>query len=234
MTTMTPGLPPDLFSNPIWHALHTRHLDFAIASSDACRYPADMAPFAALAAPTATALQRLATLLAPNESVWLFDEHLPPTSSIHIVETLPCLRMFLPPSVAPPCPAIECLPLTCADAPDMVALTDVAYPGFFRARTCRMGSYFGVRHHGELVAMCGERIMLPGYPELSGLCIHPDHRGHGYAVELIWHLVRKHRCDGEVSWLHVASSNLRAIDLYYRMGFLLSEEISITRVALSA
>jgi GNAT superfamily N-acetyltransferase len=66
-----------------------------------------------------------------------------------------------------------------------------------------MGSYYGVRSCGELIAMGGERLQLDGYSEISALCTHPSFRGQGFAVSLSWHLVRNHRRDGLVSWLHV-------------------------------
>ena len=59
-----------------------------------------------------------------------------------------------------------------------------------------MGSYYGVRSDGELKAMGGERLMLDGYAEISGVCTHPSHRGQGLAARLIWHLARSHRLDG--------------------------------------
>ena len=53
----------------------------------------------------------------------------------------------------------------------MVALTTLAFPSFFRSRTCEMGSYYGVRScTGELLAMGGERLQLDGYSEISALC----------------------------------------------------------------
>jgi predicted GNAT family acetyltransferase len=56
-----------------------------------------------------------------------------------------------------------------------------------------MGSYVGVRVHGRLIAMAGERLRLEEYPELSGICTHPEHRGKGLAAGLIGHLVEAHR-----------------------------------------
>jgi ribosomal protein S18 acetylase RimI-like enzyme len=76
--------------------------------------------------------------------------------------------------------------------------------------------------------------MLPDYPELSGLCVHPAHRSHGYATSLLWHLVRKHRRDGELSWMHVGEENHRAIALYRSMGFTIAEQVTIQRVTLAS
>jgi predicted GNAT family acetyltransferase len=95
----------------------------------------------------------------------------------------------------------------------MVDLTTLAFPGFFRARTCEMGNYYGIREGGQLIAMAGERMALPGSREISGVCTHPAHRGKGYAAELVVHLMREHADAGLQSFLHVSSANTPAINL---------------------
>jgi len=213
-------LPEDLFANPVWHALHTKHRHFAVCGGAACRYPADVAPFVAVSEPSIVALEALHSLLAPGEQVWIADGRFPEWPELVWETSLECLQMVLPEDVEPPSPNGEAiLPLTCADAADMVALTDLAFPGFFRVRTCEMGNYYGVRADGKLVSMSGERIMLYEYPEVSGVCTHPDHRGNGYAAALMWQVIRDHRRDGLTSWLHVSAGNTHAIELYLRMGF---------------
>jgi GNAT superfamily N-acetyltransferase len=138
--------------------------------------------------------------------------------------------MVLPEDVTPPDPVFEIVPLSCANASEMVALTDVAFPGFFRSRTCEMGSYYGIWSGDELIAMGGERLILNGYPEISGVCTHPAHRGNGFAAGLIWHLVQNHRRDGMVSWLHVSAANHHAIELYSRMGFRSVRKVTLHRI----
>ena len=224
-------LPESLFANPVWSALHTKHRHFALTAGDACRYPADVAPFAAVASPSADALLQLHSLLAPAESVWIVGESYPQPAKLAFEQTLLCLQMVLPAELVPAASTIEILPLSNDHAPEMVALTDLAFPGFFRSRTCEMGSYFGIRSNGQLIAMGGERLTLEGYPEISGICTHPDHRGKGYAESLIWHLVRNHRREGLVSWLHVSATNQRAIDLYRRMGFTEVRRVTLNLVS---
>ena len=142
--------------------------------------------------------------------------------------------MMLPEEVVPPDPATDISRLSDANAAEMVALTDLAFPGFFRKRTCAMGSYYGVRSDGELIAMGGERLMLEGYSEISGVCTHPAHRGKGLAASLIWRLVQDHRRNGIVSWLHVAAANRRARDLYLRLGFKVVRTVTLHRIGRNA
>jgi predicted GNAT family acetyltransferase len=224
-------LPESLFANPVWHALHTKHRHFAISAGDACRYPADVAPFVAVAAPTVPALLELHSLLVPGESVWIPGEKFPRPPEISFEQSLECLQMVLPAEITPPEPTIEILSLSCASAPEMVALTTLAFPGFFRNRTCEMGTYYGIRSEGELIAMGGERLTLDGYPEISGVCTHPAHRGKGYAAALMWQLARSHRRDGLISWLHVSATNHHAIELYQRMGFKEVRRIMLHRIS---
>ena len=224
-------LPESLFANPTWHALHTKHRRFAEFAGAACRYPADVAPFAAVAEPSKAAMQQMHSLLAPGESVWVIGERYPAIPELAFEETLECLQMALPEEAMPPAAAMEIVQLSDANAAEMVALTTLAFPGFFRSRTCEMGSYFGVQTDGELVAMGGERLMLEGYSEISGVCTHPAHRGKGFAASLIGHLARKHRREGLVSWLHVAVENHRAVELYFRMGFTVSRKITANRIS---
>src|SRR5215471_15192731 len=111
-------LPESLFANAVWHALQTEHRHFAISVGNACRYPADVAPFAAVAAPTTTALQELHSLLAPGESVWLLGDTYPNLPELSFEETLECFQMFLPEEITPPDPTIQIVPLSTAHAPE--------------------------------------------------------------------------------------------------------------------
>jgi GNAT superfamily N-acetyltransferase len=224
-------LPENLFANPVWHALQIKHRHFAVSAGEACRYPADVAPFAAVATPSKSALQSLHSLLVPGESIWLIGETYPSVPELACIENLECLQMVLPEKITPPNPTPGIVPLPNENALEMVALTDIAFPGFFRHRTCTMGSYYGIRSgNGELIAMGGERLILNGYPEISGVCTHPSHRGRGYAASLIWRVARDHRREGLVSWLHVSAANHHAIELYRRMGFREVRRVMLHRI----
>ena len=228
-----PNLPENLFASIVWHALRTKHRHFAVCAGGACRYPADIAPFAAVAEPTPEALRDLHSLLAPGELVYLIGDSYPRIPELAFGETFGVLQMVLPEEVAlkrehaSPDSRFEIVPLSNVDADEMVALTTLAFPGYFRQRTCAMGSYYGVRNGNDLITMGGERLMLDGYSEISGVCTHPAHRGQGLAARLVWQLVRNHWQDGLVSWLHVGSANRRAVELYQRMGFKTVRQVAL-------
>lgn len=217
------------FLNPVWHALHGPHRHLAIGSGVACRYPTDVAPFAAIEAGSAAAQRQLYALLGIGESVWVAGE--PDHPGLRVEQELDCVQMVLPRDAPLPPPAPDIVPLSGENAAEMVALTDVAFPGFFRPATHRMGSYVGIRVDGRLVAMAGERLRLEGYPELSGICTHPEHRGRGLAAGLIGHLIEAHRRAGLTSWLHVGAPNTRAIELYGRLGFLRMRNLMLRRIS---
>ncbi len=217
----------DRFANPVWNALQTRHRAFAVMNGSACRYPADMAPFAAVAEPDEKAMCDLYDLLVPGEAVWVAGEDL---RVVKVLETIECLQMLLSPDAAPAGPPHETVVLNCRNETEMIALTEIAFPGFFRPRTCEMGRYLGIRVDNQLVAMGGERLALEGYTEISGICTHPDHRSRGYAAAIVRQLAAMHRANGIASWLHVTSTNLNAIRLYRGLGFETVSRVMMNRV----
>lgn len=231
--TMAP--PDDPFANAIWNALHSTHRHLALAHGLALKYPADIAPFACLDENTPAALQDLHALLEPNETTYVLGDP-PPVEDILLYRgSTPCLQMGFPGDspLTVITPALPISPLTCADSPAMVALTDVAFPGFFRSRTCLMGSYFGIWNPakpGQLIAMAGERLILGPHREISGICTHPEHRGQGHAAALTTHILHHQRCLQARSVLHVVSTNHAAIDLYHRLGFETLREVHLHRL----
>jgi predicted GNAT family acetyltransferase len=86
-------------------------------------------------------------------------------------------------------------------------------------RTPEMGRYRGIRIDGELVAMAGERLALPGYREVSAICTHPAHLGRGYAQQLTREATALILADGDTPFLHVADGNGAAIHIYEQLGF---------------
>jgi GNAT superfamily N-acetyltransferase len=227
--------PDDPFANAIWHALHTSHQHLALIHGLAGKYPADVAPFACLTENTAAALHDLYSLMEPGETTYVMGDPPPETAALLYRGATPCLQMAFPQdqSLHVDTSTLPIAPLTCADAPAMVALTETAFPGFFRLRTCVMGSYFGIwnpAQPGQLLAMAGERLILDPCREVSGICTHPDHRGQGHAAALTAHVLSHQRGLHARSVLHVVSTNHGAISLYHRLGFETLREVQLHRL----
>ena len=67
--------------------------------------------------------------------------------------------------------------------------------------------------------MAGERLAIPGYREVSAVCTHPAHLGHGYAQQLTREATATILADGDIPFLHVAGGNGAAIHIYEQLGF---------------
>ena len=113
-------------------------------------------------------------------------------------------------------------PLTTTHVDEMVQLAALTKPGPFATRTIDFGSYFGIFDSGKLVAMTGQRLHVESFTEISAVCTHPDHTGKGYAFTLLQHQLQLILQQGQRPFLHVREDNERAINLYERMGFVVS------------
>ena len=230
--TLSPAL-EHIFRNPYWHALNTEQTQVALGSDLARRFPADVIPFAGVHTPDTASMQALRELLAPGEAICLTGDTLADVRGLEPVWQLPGMQMHFN-GATPAIPQTAHNPslrqLNGADAGAMVGLTNAAFPGFFRQRTYILGSYFGIELHGELVAMAGERLALPGFREISAVCTRPGHTGKGYAALLISHLLRLHADAGLRSFLQVSAANERAIGIYERIGFVKTRSILFHQV----
>ena len=208
-----------MFLNPYWQALQTEQAALAIGAEQACRFPADVIPFLGVKTPDEEGMRAARDLLALGETIYTTGDSLAKVPGLQHVIEIPGLQMHFRGVIPKPQGTVAIRELGSADANAMVALTLVAFPGFFRQRTCILGRYFGVEVEGELVAMAGERLSLPGFREISAVCTRPGHTGRGYAALLIAEVLRVQAAAGVRSFLQVAASNGRAIALYERLGF---------------
>jgi ribosomal protein S18 acetylase RimI-like enzyme len=231
---------PDQLADIVWSALTTGHQHLALINGDVRKYPSDVAPFAAFASnlPAEEAAAGLHALMQPDEMCYVIaDKPLDEFPGLTSEGALPTVQMAWPDDLAIPEPnpaAPEIVPLTCADAPEMMELIEIAFPGFFRARTCLMGPYSGIRENGRLIAMAGDRMVTDKLREVSGVCTHPDHTGKGLATQLILHKLREHRERGCGSFLHAAAANTRAIPIYERLGFVHTRQFLLQRIRRTA
>jgi ribosomal protein S18 acetylase RimI-like enzyme len=210
-------------ANPIWQAATTRQRHLAYGEGPVRRYYPDVVPLAGLENHSADAVAALAAMVSPGELVWLFQAppHLDPEQWLE-TKRIPGFQMVCGQLTPGPRRADEPKSVMLdprADAAAMNALKAVAFPGFFGMRTAEMGRYRGIYVDGELVAMAGERLAVPGHREVSAICTHPAHLGRGYAQQLTREATAAILDDGDIAFLHVADGNGAAIHIYEQLGF---------------
>lgn len=203
----------------------------AVGDARALRLDPDYGPFGAAADFSAPSLEALAGLVAASGDVWTTEtEESPIPPGLMVRRTAP-LHQMVAADLRPLGTDADIVPLGEPDAEEMRALAHLTEPGPFFARTNRLGDFVGVKQDGRLVAMAGERMKLDGFTEVSGVCTHPDHRGHGYAGALMSVVAQKIIARGETPFLHSYSSNTGAIALYEKLGFVLRRQITVTMLS---
>ena len=216
-----------VLDNPVWHTLIGPHCAHAVGRGSARHYLRDMAPFSAILEPSDAAYADLAVDLPAGTEARLFRPHEEPLP--HGWQQLDCFPMLqMVASKAPETVSGAGALLSEADSRAMADLVAIAKPGPFGPRTPLLGRYLGVRDGDRLLAMAGERMRLPGYIELSAICVHPDARGRGYAAGLTSQLMWMALDRGEVPFLHVRPDNAGAVALYRRLGFETRRELVVT------
>lgn len=211
--------------NPFWSALCSRHAGIAHRVGEAARYPAAFAPFLGVAHDGADFGGALDALIAADESVYLLGVA-PRVPDGWRMQAFGDLAQMIrtEPLVVEDGP--EIVPLsTSAHREDVLALTALVYPHYFRPRTMEMGRYFGIYIDGRLAAMAGERLGTGEFQEVSAICTHPDFNGRGYARHITAMLTNDILAQGRTPYLHVSHENPRAKTLYERMGYRLRRDI---------
>jgi predicted GNAT family acetyltransferase len=208
--------------------LTTSQKHLAEGGPRALRYPVDMTPFADIADMSAASFAALGDLMSSSQVAVLFTAEpvdVPAGFKVVLAETGE--QMIGSPADSALRDA-EIVRLGAGDVPAMLALTELTKPGPFALRTHELGTFLGIRVGGELVAMTGERMKPGKFTEMTAVCVHPDHRGRGYAQALLVAVARRIEARGEIPFLHVFSSNASAIALYRRQGMRIRRRLHVT------
>ncbi|WP_336970293.1 GNAT family N-acetyltransferase [Sphingobium aromaticiconvertens] len=226
---MLKPLPSHPLDRPVWNALNANWSALAVGDRRALRIAPDFGPFGAAADESDASRTALAALAPSDGELWIV-EHAPfvPPTGVQLLRSAQLAQMSattLTPSTAPT-PSVEIL--NDADGAEMRALALMTKPGPFHEHTHQLGRFIGIREEGRLVAMAGERMRLPGFAEVSGVCTHPDHRGKGYAKALM-RLVAQAMLDrGETPFLHAYADHAATIALYETLGFTVRAQMWVT------
>lgn len=214
---------------PVWGALTTRQSGLAVGDAHAVRIDRTYGLFAAAADPSPANLVALAAIVLGEGQLGMVEAadwpaipgvvNQPP---IGVTQMVAGALMTVRPD------GFEIVDLTEANAAEMFALARLTQPGPFFQRTHQLGDFVGVKIGGRLAAMAGERLKLPGFTEVSAVCTHPDHRGHGYAAALMGVVAGRIEARGETPFLHVYPHNTGAIRIYEHLGYRIRAQMKMT------
>lgn len=213
---------------PVWASLASMHAELAQGDALAKRYRLDINRFASARDDSDAALDALTRLVRPGEPVFVLQVPaitVPP--GLVATRLAKGVQMVAAGPMTPEDDPDGIVPLGDADAGEMLALATLTQPGPFLRHTHRMGHFVGIRIDGRLAAMAGERFSFPGYTEVSGVCTHPDFRGHGLARRLSRHVAAAIAARGATPFLHAWKTNTQAIRLYEGLGFRLRCEVNV-------
>ncbi|HEX5354005.1 MAG TPA: GNAT family N-acetyltransferase [Rhodanobacteraceae bacterium] len=215
--------------NPFWASLRSRHCNLAVGTGDILRYPPDFAPFLGVAGADTADESALCSLVGPGETVLLLGVA-PRLPRAWRLDSQGELAQMIRSEPMPVIDGPEVMELNGAHRDDVLALTALVYPHYFRPRTMEMGRYFGIYMPDEsgntrLAAMIGERLGTDTYTEMSAICTRPDFTGRGYASRLTAFLTNDTLARGRTPFLHVSNENAKAKALYGRLGYHLRRDI---------
>ncbi|QCB57089.1 GNAT family N-acetyltransferase [Sphingopyxis sp. PAMC25046] len=181
----------------------------------------------------AEAQAALAALVPEDGELWIVEgEPWPVPAGTREVKRAVLAQMVAEgPPPAPRDGELAILALGEADAAEMAALADHAKPGPWGPATHRYGPFFGIREDDRLLAMAGQRILVPGMAEVSGVATWADCRGRGLARALIGHVMREMVARGETPFLHSYADNAGAIGLYESLGFRIRRQVHVLVLA---
>ena len=210
--------------NPFHASLRSRHRNLARSVGDVVRYPAEFAPFLGVANSDVDTGEALDALVALEESVYLIG--VAPRAPLGwVLETFAPLAQMVCTAPIATIDGPQIIELSDAHRGDVLALTALVYPHYFRRRTMELGRYFGIYQDGRLAAMIGERLGTDDAQEMSAICTHPDFNGRGYARRLTAFLTNDNLARGRLPFLHVSHENPRALRLYEQLGYKLRRDI---------
>lgn len=217
-----------VLDDPVWTALTGPHRHLAVGHGPALRYPAHIGPFAATGDDHADSVAELASLFSAGETVMLVRKApIPLPAGFALMNTTRVVQMVATQRIE--LSSDQCIEqLGAADEAQIYDLAALARPGPFGRHTMRLGRFWGIKRDGRLIAMAGERFRQRDWAEVSGVCVHPDHRQQGLARRLTAHATADIAGGGEQPYLHCLDTNHAAIDLYKSIGFETRETMNLT------
>lgn len=210
--------------NPVYHSLTETHKNFAIDYGGAKFYHPDYSPFGGFIDPDRT-IESIDTYSSLTDNFYVVGEKPKYSNGLTSANDVICNQMVLNKSVDGEINEQIIELQTTNHKNDLFNLVNLVQPGYFRSKTSELGSYYGIYKNDELIAVTGERMKMNVYTEVSAVVTHPDHRGKGYAKQLTFHTSNRIFSQNKIPYLHVSETNIGAIKLYEKLGFVTRRKI---------
>lgn len=214
--------------NPAWYSLSETHSEFVIDYANTKFYNPDYCPFGGFidSENIGDAIDQYSAL---SDNFFIVGEKPKTSDAVKIAKELVCLQMIIREKIQLPVD-MEIVKLTENHNEELCALVNLVQPGYFKTKTPLLGNYFGIFKENQLVAITGERMKMNDFTEVSAIITHPDHTGKGYAKQLITHVVNAIFDENKIPYLHVVESNIGAIKLYEKLGFVTRRKMSLWNI----
>lgn len=211
--------------NPVYHSLVETHKNFAIDYEGAKFYHPNYCPFGGVLA-LDSAKESIDAYLKLINNFYVVGEKPLYSNGLRLQKELVCDQMIL----NKPTDLNFTEQITTLQTPkqqeDLINLVNLVQPGYFKEKTPELGNYFGIYKNDKLVAVTGERMKMNKYSEVSAVVTHPEHTGNGYAKQLTSYTANNIFSENKIPFLHVAETNIGAINLYKKLGFVTRRKMS--------
>lgn len=117
--------------------------------------------------------------------------------------------------------------LTPVDLPAISRLFELAPAMAWTPRAFGFGPFFGAFRDSELVSIAGVHYAIPEIAEIGNIVTHPEHRGQNLAYACTRLVAEILRNFSQIVFLCVKADNVKALDLYSRMGFAVYQELEM-------
>lgn len=214
--------------NPVWNSLSETHAEFAIDYGNTKFYNPDYCPFGGFL-DTENISHAIDQYSALSKNFFIVGEKPEISDAVKFTRELICLQMIIEKKIELSIDT-EIVKLTEFHNEALCELVNLVQPGYFKNKTPLLGNYFGIFKENQLVAVTGERMKMNDFTEVSAIVTHPDHTGKGYAKQLITHMVNAIFDENKIPFLHVVESNIGAIKLYEKLGFVTKRKMSLWNI----
>ena len=219
--------------NPVWHAFQTVQGSLSLGTDTVKKYLPNVLQIIGFKNPELTDLTAIEPWVNVDEKFFVVGDMPPLTDNWKYLKSLECVQMICSELTHLKFRSNELIvELLDSDIGEMLDLINQVQPGYFHQKTPKLGSYYGIKQGGKLIAMAGERLRMTGLTEISAVVTHPDYTGKGFAQQLVAHVAGKNLEIGSTPFLHFVSSNTRARSVYELLGFKIRRTIPFHQIQL--